>query len=395
MGKVPPAEGPGRELTRLVASAPGKLILMGEHAVVYGEPALVAAVDLRLRARFEPAGGADAERGSEASGSPAPEAEVSIVLPQLGHETLLRWREIAAYAAQVRAGWERFAASPDPAGFARLRGPDPAHLVKVALGEAVERVGESGGPPLRLEVDSDLPVGSGFGSSAALAVAVGGGYLAWRGRDVPAGELEALALEVERRQHGTPSGIDAAAAVRGGLVWAERDGDGELRFRGLRPTGGHLARFRVFDTGTPPQSTGEVVAAVRARLDAEPELRREIARMGRLTRRFRELLLSDGGGDEVVEVVRGFERGLEALGVVPGSVREIARAVEERRGAAKVSGAGALEVPSGAPAGAGSLLVYHPEPERIEGWELLERLPGRWTPALGASGFRVERERLA
>lgn len=354
---------------------------MGEHAVVYGEPALVAAVDLRLEAHFE---------GIEGGGPAGPEAPVELRSEERGRALRLRWADVLGYAEAARERWETFAAAPGPVAYARLRGDDPAHLVKVALGEAAARLGERAPPGLRLEIASRIPIGSGFGSSAALAVAVTGGYLAWRGRPAPPDELEALALAVERRQHGTPSGVDGATALRGGMVWAERSEGGRLEFRALKDGAARLREFRAFDTGAPAESTGAVVAAVRERVAADPERCGELLReMGAATRRFRDALLEGGGPEGLGEPIRRFERGLEALGVVPEPARRIVRAVEARGGAAKISGAGALSAGSPDAPGAGSLLVQHPQPERIEGWGFLSRLT-RWPLGFGAEGFRVE-----
>src|SRR5258708_18701256 len=116
----------------VTVSTPGKLILMGEHAVVYGRPALVAAIDLRLRATF--------------SGPPAPSGAsrpvVEIDLPGLGHRVTASWGEVLAYARAARDGWTVYAARPDLAGFLELRGGDPAHIVKAALGEGTAALGE-------------------------------------------------------------------------------------------------------------------------------------------------------------------------------------------------------------------------------------------------------------
>lgn len=385
MGRRELVGGAGRDLTTLVASAPGKLILMGEHAVVYGEPALVTAVDLRLRARFETP--QDATSGTRGAGS------VRLHLPRLRHEERLAWHDLVAYAAAARARWEEFAASPGSVSFGRLRGEDPAHLVKVALGEAVAQAGREPAEGLRLVVESELPIGSGFGSSAALAAAVAGGYLAWRGLRPEPERLEGLASEIERRQHGTPSGVDAATVLRGGVLWAERDADGEPVFSRLSVPAASLSGFHVFDTGTPLDSTGAVVAAVRERWSADPARVGELLReMGRLTRRFRDALLGPAASEEAWEAIRGFQRGLEALGVVPDAARRLVRAVEARGGAAKLSGAGALRAPDRGSPRAGSLLVFHPGAERVEEWEELAGLR-RYPLWLGADGFRIERRR--
>lgn len=380
---------PGLEVA---ASAPGKLILAGEHAVVYGRPALVAAVDWRLAARFSaPAEGS--RSGSAASGP----AEVHLDLPRLGAVQRVPWSEIAAYARLARERWERFAAAPGPESFRALRGDDALHLVKVALGEAAADIwagGESGEdpeiggpPPLALRIESDLPHGSGMGSSAAAAVVLVAGYLAWRGPSPPEpARIERLALEVERRQHGSPSGVDVATVLRGGLLWVERRPDGALA---TTPAAAHpalLSRLAVYQTGEPSEPTGEVVAAVAARrADRPAAVEGAFDRIAAATRTLAGAFASPAGDPLApLEPLRAAEAALEELGVVPEPVREAVRRVEAAGGAAKVSGAGSLAGPS-----AGMLLVYHPDPERAAGWAFPAPF-SRCLIQLGAPGLRLE-----
>jgi mevalonate kinase len=385
----------------VLASAPGKLILAGEHAVVHGRPALTAALDLRLAARFE-----------GLAGTAGDGARVRLAVPALGLAAEPTWREIAGDAAAARERWRRWAEAPGGAPFAAVRGEDPAHLVKVALGESASFLGEPGGPPVSLTVTGELPVGAGFGSSAAAAVAIVAGWLAFRGREPDPAAVEAIALEVERRQHGLPSGVDGATVLHGGLRWAERDGDGRLATRPLPAGSPLLRRLAVFHTGAPAEPTGAVVAAVRDRLAADRRgVERIFDRIAEATLALRDLLAppsaahpapgrspdgSAAGGDDRLaprpedpaalgEVLSACHRALVELGVVPAPVADLVAAVEAAGGAAKISGAGSLAGP-----GAGSLLAYHPDPERLAALPALAdvaRLPVR----LGGPGLEVKR----
>src|SRR5262252_4539499 len=107
-------------MASIAVSAPGKLILMGEHAVVYGRPALVAALDLRLTVRI----------------APRAEGGVLLDLPGLDHREETSWEEIVGYARAARESWHAYSQEPGPERFRAVRGEDPAHVVKVALGEA-------------------------------------------------------------------------------------------------------------------------------------------------------------------------------------------------------------------------------------------------------------------
>ena len=347
----------------LAVSAPGKLILMGEHAVVYGRPALVAAIDLRLTVRLSPA------------------KDVILDLPGLGRSEHLSWKEVRSYARGARERWDAYSVQPGPSSFQEMRGEDPAHVVKAAIGEAVERFEPEEG--LRLRVESDLPIGSGFGSSAATAIAVIAGVLSWLGQ--PLDDVERLALEVERRQHGHPSGVDGATILRGGVLWAKREADG-LRIKPVEVRSSLLSRLRVYDTGMPPEATGAVVAAVRSRREADPaRIEAVLDRIEAATVAFREELeREDEDRDRTLHLIREAQGCLEALGVVPGEVRAAVREIEAAGGAAKVSGAGSLAGP-----GAGSLLVYHPDPGKLEHCAMLSLYPFH-AVHLGAPGFREE-----
>jgi len=370
----------------LTASAPGKLILAGEHAVVYGRPALVAAVDLRLSATI-------VERPERRPRT------VRLDVPGVGVVEEVAWARVRDHARSARERWEAWARGSGAASFAAVRGGDPSHVVKVALGEAARFLGDDKPPSLDLAIRSELPLGSGFGSSAAAAVAVVAAYLALRGAAPSSADLESVAREVERRQHGLPSGVDAATVLHGGVLWAERGGDGCLAvepFPGRSPL---LADLAVFDTGTPLEGTGAVVAAVRDRFAREPgRLAAAWDAIEAATRALRALLEEtapaagpapsaiprDAARRRLGELIRACQAGLEELGVVPAPVRELVRRIEAEGGAAKVSGAGAL---SGH--GAGSLIVLHPQPERIGEWGFLGRL-ARYPVSLGGPGLRIE-----
>ncbi len=344
---------------------------MGEHAVVYGRPALAAAIDLRLtvHVRARPAG------------------TVRLDLPSLPHTEELPWNRLLDYCRAARESWSAYSREPGPERFRAVRGDDPAHIVKAALGEAAE--GEDDPPGVEIRVESRLPIGSGFGSSAATAVAVIAGYLSFRGADLDPGRIERLALEAERRQHGLPSGIDAATVLRGGLLWARKLPSGGLETESLPAVTAAspvLSRIRVYDTGTPPEPTGAVVAAVRARRDQDPARHeRLLDRIEAAVRAFRDELASKAENPaRIVQAIRECQGCLEEMGVVPEAVRALVRRIEAEGGAAKISGAGSLAGP-----GAGSLLVYHPELEKISGWPFLQPFP--FHPVhLGAEGLRLE-----
>lgn len=341
------------------ASAPGKLILIGEHSVVYGHPAIAVTVQRRLSVTVA----ADKHDTPVVAGSRGGR-ESAVVLTLAG-------------SSPVRVGWQdtlRMGDDGTPANARERYGS--AYLAAAALGEARRLVGRPL-PVMTADVQSEIPAGHGMGSSAALALAIIAAVARAAGRKVDRVTLEKAAHEVERRQHGSPSGIDAATVLRGGVIRAvpaaERGSPGGMRFHHLAADPGSLSRFRAFDSGCPVHGTGQVVAAVRRRLERNRALERELDRMGELARDFADALVAKD--DRAMrDVIRRFEAGLEALGVVPPSVVRLIRRIEAEGGAAKISGAGGLcDGRDGRP-GAGMILVYHEEPERIQRWSFLEGL---------------------
>src|SRR5205814_1243299 len=139
--------------------APGKVLLLGEHSVVYGHPALAASIPRYVTVDLTPA------------------AETRIELPG-GMQTPFPLLE-AAQAMAREAGY--------PGAFhARLQ--------------------------------SEIPLGGGLGSSAALGVALARALKP----SCTAEEAAGLAMRIERVLHGAPSGVDPAACAREGVIFFVR-----------------------------------------------------------------------------------------------------------------------------------------------------------------------------
>lgn len=173
-------------MTRGIAS--GKVILFGEHAVVYGVPALAVGI----------------ERGASAESAKANAGEANANASTLH---VREWNVTVDDGADRNDGSER-------APLARAFGD-----LIAATRDAQRAAGEAPVGVVSLDASADLPPGGGLGCSAALGVAVA------RALD-PAAADEAIAARVmawERVFHGNPSGIDAAVSALGGCVFFQRD----------------------------------------------------------------------------------------------------------------------------------------------------------------------------
>jgi mevalonate kinase len=260
--------------------AAGKVILLGEHVVVYARPALAAGLARGLEVRVQ--------RGS---GEPTVETDVSALASDERPPALVR--EAAA-----------------------------------ALGIAADG--------LRVVIRSELPAGAGLGSSAALSVAVLRALAEAAGRRLALAEELALGRRLETIFHGNPSGIDPAAAVLGGCFRFTR---GEppmvtpLRVpRPLPLVVGFTGRGR---------STGAVVAGLRTRWEADRALHER--RFDEVAGLVAEGAAAVESGD-VAGLGRTFDenqRLLEALGVSAPEVESLV-AVARSAGAfgAKLTGGG-------------------------------------------------------
>nr|MBA3393028.1 hypothetical protein [Deltaproteobacteria bacterium] len=185
----------------------GKIILLGEHAVVYGYPALAAALD----------------RGVTIAPVPTP----------AGGPLRL---DVPAWELAVTAS-------------AR----DDHHPVGRALAAIADELG-IGRPAVSLVGDAQIPHSAGLGSSAAMAVAITRALLAHAKRPQDHKSILAAASASEVVLHGRQSGVDVALAARGGIgVFRKVSG---LRVITMPPL-----RVLVAPSGE-PRSTAAMVARV-------------------------------------------------------------------------------------------------------------------------------------
>ncbi len=275
--------------TMATGSAPGKVILLGEHAVVYGRPAIAVPV-ARLRAIVH-----------------------AVPLPA-GSGTWIRALDLDRHYPL------RQAPADDPL----------AHAVRTAW----RALASGGEPDLEIVVHSAIPIAGGLGSGAAVATAIVRALAAYAGCHLPAERVSALVYETEKLLHGTPSGIDNTVVAHGRPIWFRR---------GAPPQpfdpGGRFA-FLIADTGV-PSPTRETVAAVRAGRQANPARYEELFdRIASVVERGRQALQA-GSPSRLGPLLGENQALLRLIGVSSPKIERLVEAAM-RAGAlgAKLSGGG-------------------------------------------------------
>jgi len=280
---------------KVTAAAPAKIILTGEHFVVYGEPAIVMAVSSRAYITVE-------ERSDGA---------INVV-------------------SDLGLSCSFIDGAPGPGSDARaVKVLEP---FRIAAESVLRHVGERRG--LNISVRSEIPMASGLGSSAAVAVATVAAVGKLLGAKLSLEDIARLPFDAESYVHVKPSGADQTISTYGGVLLYRRGSPPEqLKIETLIP-------LVIGNTGI-PRITGQLVSAVRERRDRFPNAMDAIITVGgQVTSLALEALR---GGDmvrfgELLDINHGL---LQAIGVSNKPLDDLVYA-SKRAGAlgAKLSGAG-------------------------------------------------------
>tara|TARA_B100001093_G_scaffold177219_1_gene169883 strand:+ start:31403 stop:32593 length:1191 start_codon:yes stop_codon:yes gene_type:complete len=380
------------------ASAPGKCILFGEHAVVYGQPAVAVAVEQRIHVSIQ----SESDSGDE---------------------------------------WKLDGMTFDP-----LRHPHVA-----ALRQRLWQV-EQGAPSLSIRVSGNIPPASGLGSSAALSVAACAALRTGRGRwfnqqpepsqpstwaegyshqfntdiaydasrsisaerkgeaglhmhyltdssVVDTDECALLGHAVEAMaQGGRASPMDASTCAHGGIVLLSdtiesnadylytrslkmEDGQRTWHLHSITPPQGSDDVYLVIGNTGIHAPTSEQVAKVAAALKKNPNRMKEIETIGLIARRGIQSLL-EGDFDSVGRAMSENQLMLKGLGVSCPELENLIRAASPSSLGAKLTGAG----------GGGCMIALTRHPKQTS--EAIELAGGRTLISkFGNHGLRVDSSR--
>lgn len=269
-------------------SAPGKIILSGEHTVLYGKCALISAIDRRL-------------------------------------------------TFTISEGYQKKDNNVDFIG----------DIVKKYLEENSFSIQKK---HYHINVKSLIPRNRGMGSSGAFAVAGVAAFLEFFSgkKDFELEVINNLAFQVEKRFHGKPSGVDQTTSCFGGLVFFRKEfeflkGIYKLNFKIPKNIGDSL--FLV-DSGRPKENTAAMVKLVGDLYNSKTKQAQDIMNeLEKVTKRVVVSIMKEDMKffDENIDKAGDL---LDELGIVSTQTRKIVKGIRQF-GSCKVTGAGGIQTNSG------------------------------------------------
>lgn len=319
----------------VTVSAPGKVHLIGEHAVVYGHPAIIAAVGRRIYV--------DAEKHDK------------VILIDSRWNSHREWpvSECLEAASHAKNLWKQCADRNNYSellAWAKDSGTYNTYW-KALIGTALKMVNADSGISVHI-TRCEIPTGSGLGSSSAAAVAISKAASEIYDRDLSLERINEIAFECEKLVHGTPSGGDNTACCYGGLVWFQKAQPKNT----IKPLGKEihhkLENFILAYTKQPEKSTGELVQMVKN--IPENERSPKMEEISRMTYEMKDVLKRKDN-TRMKQIMNRTNDILSSFGLSIRETDAIYEKVKSLGGAAKMCGA----------CGGGVMLAWHEDPDSI------------------------------
>ncbi len=270
-------------------SAPGKVILSGEHAVVYGKPALVCAINKTLSITFT------------------------------RHNETVYQDEIFPLLEKSVIDF--------------LDSRKEKYTIK----------------KYKYCVNSTIPIGRGLGSSAAYCACISAGLLElFTGREWSKEEVNMCAYKMEKYFHKNASGVDTTTSIMGGLIYYRKEFEflKTISSLAVKLPNTFINNLYLIDTGKPTETSGEIIQAVGKRYNSEGnKIELVMNEIEKTTKRFVVSIMKEDTSF-FRENIKANEKLLEKINIVSPSTKKMIRTLSEF-GDAKVTGAGGYKGASG------------------------------------------------
>lgn len=326
---------------QVTASAPGKAILFGEHAVVYGKPAIAVAVNRFAHVNLS-------ERSEDQVNGISEDQTVNFTGRSKDQTVNSTRRSKDQIYVEIPGLKVRGYLNLEDGNINSLNHSETGILKYIlkSLQIIQKETPFSLNMDLNVTVELEMPVGSGLGSSAAVTVATIAAASKYYGLNFPYDKIAALAHQVELEVQGAASPIDTTLSTFGGMIYLSNNPQKIVQLPvnlELPLVIGHTIR---------EGNTAELVESVRVKKENYPSIINPLLKsIQEITEEARKALM-DKDEEKLGELMNINQGLLDALGINTEKLSQMIYLARENGAlGSKITGAG----------GGGSIIAYCPE----------------------------------